>query len=333
MMRATLVLVAFGAWPMAANADQSALSEQQSFRNIPYYTGPDANPVRHVLDVHVPKGQKNFPVIFFVHGGGWVQGNKDHLGVYSVLARTFNRYGIGVVCPNYRLSPEVQHPEHIRDVARAFAWTYKNIHKYGGRNDELFVSGHSAGGHLCALLATDTSYLKAEGLPTNAIKGVMPISGLFTIPAGKMFDVAFGKDSLSHGQASPINHVHADLPPFLILFGDHDLPACDRHGAEAFCKAVRGKGCQAEMREIPSRNHVSILWSAINDTDPAMQDMLSFVMAQVTLDRLSQGDAAAIGDFGSFLARYAEYVALHPKMENKNANHESTKERKHEKGV
>ncbi len=193
-------------------------------------------------------------------------------------------------------------------MARAFAWTYKNIHKYGGRNDELFVSGHSAGGHLCALLATDVSYLKAEGLSTNAIKGVMPISGLFTIPAGSMFDVPFGKDPLVHAQASPINHVHTAMPPFLILFGDHDLPGCDRPGAEAFCKAVRGKGCQAEIHEVPRRNHVSILWSAISDTDPVMQDMLSFVMAQVTLDRLDQGDSAAIRDFGDYLARYVEHV-------------------------
>ncbi len=105
MQRALLVLLAIGTVP--AYADQPANNDQQSFRNIPYYTGPNANPVRHVLDIHVPKGRKDFPVIFFVHGGGWVQGNKDHLGVYSVLARTFNRHGIGVVCPNYRLSPEV----------------------------------------------------------------------------------------------------------------------------------------------------------------------------------------------------------------------------------
>jgi hypothetical protein len=88
---------------------------------------------------------------------------------------------------------------------------------------------------------------------------------------------------------------------------------------------VRGKGCQAETCEIPRRNHVSILWSAINDTDPVMQDMLSFVMAEVTLDRLSQGDLGAIDNFGNFLGRYAEYAALQPNKLNKKANHESTK--------
>lgn len=325
MRRVMVGLLAVGVCTSGAKADQAANAEQQTFRNIAYYHGPDFNSTRHVLDIHVPKRQKDFPVIFFVHGGGWVQGNKDHLGVYSVLARTFNRYGIGVVCPNYRLSPEVIHPEHVRDVARAFAWTYKNIHKYGGRNDELFVSGHSAGGHLCALLATDAGYLKAEGVPPSAIRGVMPISGLFTIPSGHMFDVAFGKDPRVHAQASPINHVHGDMPPFLIFYGDHDLPGCDRPQAEAFCKALRGKGCQAETQEIAHRNHISILWSALNDTDPVMQDMLSFVKAQVTLDRLGQGRPEAIGEFGDYLGRYMEFVARQAKSATNNTKHASAK--------
>ncbi len=169
--------------------------EQQSFRGISYYDGKDADPVRHQLDIHVPKGHKDFPVLFFVHGGGWIQGNKDHLGIYSVLARAFNRHGIGVVCPNYRLSPGVTHPEHIRDVARAFAWTYHNIQRVWRLQEQLFVGGHSAGGHLSALLAVDPRYLKAEGLSLTAIKGAIPLSGLFIIPPEPIFDVAFGKDT------------------------------------------------------------------------------------------------------------------------------------------
>ena len=58
MQRALLVLLATGMAPTAAHADQPANNEQQSFRNIPYCTGPNANPVRHVLDIHVPKGAR-----------------------------------------------------------------------------------------------------------------------------------------------------------------------------------------------------------------------------------------------------------------------------------
>jgi acetyl esterase/lipase len=315
MQRGLVLMMSLaGAQPAAA---EPAVFEQQSFRNIAYYEGPDADSVRHRLDVHVPKGHKDFPVLFFIHGGGWVKGNKDHLGVYTVLARAFNRHGIGVVCPNYRLSPEVMHPEHVRDVARAFAWTYKNIHKYGGRNDELFISGHSAGGHLCALLGTDPTYLKAEGLSLEAVRGVMPVSGLFVIPPDSVFDVAFGKDPKVRRQASPINHVRGDLPPFLVMFGDSDLPFCDRPGAEAFCKALHAQSCRAELCEITHRNHLSILWNATSDTDPVTQAMLSFIMAQVTLDRLGADGPRAVAAFGDYLARYVGYVARHGKKEKK----------------
>jgi len=290
---------------------KTAVFKQQSFRDIAYYQGLDADSKRHKLDVYVPKGQKNFPVLFFVHGGGWIHGSKDQFGIYAVLARAFNRHGIGVVCPNYRLSPDVTHPEHIRDVARAFAWTYKNIHKYGGRNDELFVSGHSAGGHLCSLLATDENYLKAEGLALESIRGALPLSGVFAIPPDAIFDVAFGKGSELRQQASPINHVKSNLPEFLVMYGDNDMPMCDRPFAEAFCKAMQAAQCTAQLCEIPRRNHISILWSAINETDPVTQSMLSFIMAEVTLDRLCQNGPEAIEEFGTYLGRYAEFVARH----------------------
>ena len=86
-------------------------------------------------------------MIFFVHGGAWRHGDKRYLGVYSSLAMCLARHGLGTVVPNYRLSPAVQHPEHIKDVARAFAWTRKHIGNYGGCPDQIFVSGHSAGAH------------------------------------------------------------------------------------------------------------------------------------------------------------------------------------------
>lgn len=287
--------------------------ELQTFRDIAYLEGKDADPVRHKLDVHVPKGHKDFPVVFFVHGGGWIKGNKDHLGVYTMLARTFARHGIGLVSPNYRLSPKAKHPEHIRDVARAFAWTHKNIHKYGGRNDELFVAGHSAGGHLCSLLASDESYLKAEGLSLSAIRGAMPVSGLFIIPEDSFFDIAFGKLPETRNQASPINHVCKAMPPFLIFYGDNDIPSCDGPGAKAFCKAGKDKDCCVEVIEVPRRNHLTILWNAAQETDPVFQSMLSFVMTQVTLDRWNRQGAMALDGFGDYLARYVGHVARNGK--------------------
>jgi acetyl esterase/lipase len=190
--------------------------------NIPYYQGRDAHKVKHKLDLYLPRDKKQFPVVLFVHGGAWILGDKKFFGVHEAVGEMFARHGVGAVLTNYRLSPKVKHPEHIKDVARAFAWVHKNIKKFGGRPDQIFVCGHSAGGHLAALLATDESYLKAEGLTLKAIRGAMPISGVFAIPKG-MFADAFGRDPKVRKEASPINQVRPNCPPFLILYADRDF--------------------------------------------------------------------------------------------------------------
>lgn len=289
---------------------QTAPFEMESHRNIAYHDGPDADAVRHRLDIHVPKGQKNFPVLFFIHGGGWVQGNKDQFGMYSLLARTFARHGIATVCPNYRLSPDVLFPEHPKDVARAFAWTHKNIANYGGRADEIFLSGHSAGGHLAALLATDESYLKQHGLGFRDIQGSMPMSGLMIVPNVPAFAPVFGgNDPFVRWQASPLKHVGAKHPPFLILYGDNDLPSCDRPQAQMFYDALKKNGCQASLIEAEKRNHFSIIMNAAKDTDPVFQAMLGFIEARVTVGRLANEGVEGLDRYTRFLARYAGHIA------------------------
>src|SRR5262249_37999874 len=151
-------------------------------KDLAYYDGPGADKIKHRLDLFLPRGRKDFPVLFFVHGGAWLRGDKGFLGIYSALGTFFARHGVGVAVTNYRLSPAVKHPEHVKDVARAFAWTVRNIARYGGRPDQVFVCGHSAGAHLVALLVTDESYLKQEGLTAQAVRGAIPLSGIYRLP-------------------------------------------------------------------------------------------------------------------------------------------------------
>src|SRR5262245_54947552 len=84
-----------------------------SVLGLAYHEGDGADPVRHKLDLYLPKGVKDFPVLFFVHGGAWRSGTKE---LYGPLGRVFSRNGIGTVVINYRLSPAVQHPAHVQDV-------------------------------------------------------------------------------------------------------------------------------------------------------------------------------------------------------------------------
>jgi acetyl esterase/lipase len=269
--------------PTGGNNIPTVLQDVLVIADVPYYTGKDADPVKHKLDLYLPKGQKDFPVLFFVHGGAWRHGDKRYLGLYSMLGMFWARHGIGAVITNYRLTPTVKHPEHIKDVARAFAWTYKNISRYGGRPDEIFVSGHSAGGHLVALLATDDSYLKAEGLSLGTIKGAVPMSGIYQLSdRNRLFDVTFGTESKVREDASPLFHVSEQAPPFLILYADNDLALCGKDCSETFCRALRDHKCEASALGARDRNHLTILLMAAVEEDPVARAILDFIHAHLT---------------------------------------------------
>jgi acetyl esterase/lipase len=261
-----------------------ALYEVQIKENIPYYDGPDADPVRHKLDVYVPNGRKDFPVLFFVHGGGWVHGDKLFYGAYKILGTFFARRGIGAVIPNYRLSPSVRHPEHIKDVARAFAWAHKHVADFGSRSDQIFACGHSAGGHLVALLAADPHYLKAEGLSPRDIRGVIPISGVYQLSTSVgAFDRAFGSEPRVRLSASPtwqVEHWQAatkDEPPFLIIYGDQDFPLCGKGPSEEFCKALKDHQVEARTLEARGRNHMTVLLAVTLKGDLVSTAVLDFI--------------------------------------------------------
>jgi len=246
----------------------------ETVKDIPYYEGDDADPNKHKLDLYLPKGQKDFPVLFFVHGGSWRSGDRKP---YAPLGTVFAQNGVGAVIISYRLTPKVQHPEHIKDVARAFAWTVNNIAKHGGQPDQIFASGHSAGGHLVSLLGTDESYLKAQKLSFANLKGVIPISGVYTIlPNNKIFEPAFGTDEETVKNASPLRHVHENLVPFCIFYADKDYLTLDKN-AEQMCKALKDCKCEASLTCIKDRDHTSIIRQAVKEDDPTTQAILEFI--------------------------------------------------------
>jgi len=267
----------------------------RELRDVAYFEGKGADCFRHKLDLFVPKGKKDFPVVVLVHGGCWTIGDKSCCGLYSAVGHFLASRGVGVVLPNYRLSPWVKHPEHIKDVARAFAWTHENIGKYGGDPGRLFIGGHSAGGHLAALLASDEQYLKAEGLSRKDIRGVVAVSGVYRIPdkleltlaidgglgtkfelKTNPFDYVFGKDPKGREAASPVCHVCAGLPPFLLVYADNDLPLLPEM-AEEFARTLKDKKCDVELLKVEGRNHNNVMFDAKNGDDPVAKTILDFV--------------------------------------------------------
>ncbi len=296
-MRHALTLLALFAGLLAAapaRAECPARAKSYEVREVSdlaYVDGKDAGD-SHRLDLYLPKGKKDFPVLVFVHGGCWSFGDKSGGGLYPAFARALASQGLGVVLPNYRLSPWVKHPAHVQDVARAVAWTKKNIGDYGGDPKQLFIGGHSAGGHLAALLATDETYLKAEGLSRKDLRGVVAVSGVYRIPdklefpgpnngekvalQSNPFNYVFGRTPKEREAASPISHVSAGLPPFLLLYADMDLPLVPEMTKD-FAAALKEKKCDVTARKIEGRNHNNIVFDSKKADDPVIRAIVEFI--------------------------------------------------------
>ena len=225
------------------------------------------------LDIYQPKGAANAPVLLFVHGGAWLIGSKvfdAHVG------KGFARHGYLTVTINYRVGLQAEHPEHIRDVARAFDWVKRNAAKYGGDPDRVFISGHSAGGHLVALLATNERYLAEVGRSTHEIAGVIPVGGLFRVGATSFIFSGFDSDEEAFLDASPEFHVDADQPPFLLVYAEHELPLLDAQ-AVGFKRELERHGSPVEIFKARGRNHVTIHTNLGRDDDPVTRTMLDFM--------------------------------------------------------
>ena len=236
---------------------------------IPYAGGPGADPARNLLDLYLPKHTAAFATVVFVHGGGYQRGDRTlghNLGV--VLAN----HGVAVASISYRLYPQVKHPAQIQDVARAFAWVKSHIADHGGDPARVHVCGHSAGGHLAALLGTDGSYLAAEHLEPTDIASVLALSGGYRInPIRK--DV-FGDDA-ALAAASPFAHIPGTHPPFVLFYGS--LEKKDRHElSREFRDALLGAHGQAECVMIPDRDHQGLL-DRVAEGDPTASALLQAV--------------------------------------------------------
>jgi acetyl esterase/lipase len=256
--------------PSLAHAEEKKVPyEVEVVKDLSYNSASDADAERHKLDLYLPKGARDYPIFFFIHGGAWRSGNKN---LYAPIGKMFAAQGIAFVATNYRLSPKVKHPAHIEDVARAFAWVVDNLGKRGANLKQVYLSGHSAGGHLAALLATDESYLKTHKRSLADIKAVLPISGVYMV-GGERLARVFGEDGK---KASPMTHVKGKLPPFLILYADKEMAGLGAQ-AEAFARAMRKAKGDIEVKVIKDRDHISIIRNLARPDDEMTTAIVAFI--------------------------------------------------------
>jgi len=246
--------------PTAVTLPSAQISPSvEMLAGISYADGSPDDADKHKLDLYLPRDQKSFPVLMFVHGGSWRSGDRSS---YRALGDRLARAGIGVVIPSYRLMPQNPHPAQIEDVAAAFSWVVQNIAQHGGDVSRIYLSGHSAGAHLAALLALDEKYLGKFGLPRTSIRSVIAMSGVYDLDKIDTFLVA--ADGGDKHDASPAAHAHSGSPPFLISYCQWDYFGLPKQ-ARDFTRALKKNFVGAELLYVPGENHISEVISLVQD--------------------------------------------------------------------
>ena len=203
-------------------------------KDISYVSGSETDTYRLErckLDIYYPENKKDFSTIVWFHGGGMEGGNK-------FIPKELREQGFAVVAVNYRLSPKAKNPAYIEDAAEAVAWVFKNIKKYGGRKDHIFVSGHSAGGYLSLILAMDKKYMAAYGANADSVAAYLPVSGQtvthFTIR--KERGLPDGIPVVD--EYAPVNKARKETAPLVLITGDKHLEMAARYEENALLEAV-----------------------------------------------------------------------------------------------
>jgi acetyl esterase/lipase len=232
------------------------------------------------LDVYRSKQHhESCPVVFQIHGGGWVMGSKDE----QALPLMYQLAEMGFVCvaANYRLSPHATFPDHLIDLKRALVWIKEHVTEYGGNPDFVAVTGGSAGGHLCALMGltqNDPEYQPGFESQDTSVAACVPYYGVY--------DFANRSETMAHDgmleileqrimkgsreeipeawdRASPVTRVGEGTPPFFLIHGGNDtlVPVEEAH---EFRKALGEKSASPHAyAELPGAQHAFELFPSL----------------------------------------------------------------------
>lgn len=211
---------------------QTSLSNYAVATNIPYRSAAEMakNPYmaeRCKLDIYYPRNTKHFSTVIWFHGGGLTGGNKE-------IPEQLQNKDLCVVGVGYRLAPNVSVSDCIDDAAAAVAWVFRNIGTYQGDTTKIFVSGHSAGGYLAAMIGLDVSRLKKYNVDANKIAGLIPFSGQMITHFTERKSRGIPETVAVIDSLAPLHYVRADAPPLLLITGDRELELLGRYEENAY---------------------------------------------------------------------------------------------------
>ncbi|AIF46889.1 alpha/beta hydrolase [Dyella japonica] len=248
------------------------------------------------LDVYTPAHAEHAPVVVFFYGGDWTHGERAW---YRFVGTALAARGVTVVVPDYRKVPQVGLTGFMQDAANAVAWAHAHAHEFGGNADDMFVMGHSAGGQISALLATDPSWLGAHGMHPKDLAGFIGLAGCYDfvpVPADDQDMIgAFGPTPEQQRQGEPVAFVQGAEPPMLLLQGidDHEV---EPSNAISMNRAMVAQHEEVTLKLYPGVGHEILLFALsrpLHGDTPILGDILDFIEMHPAAQPMAQSGAAS----------------------------------------
>ena len=225
------------------------------------------------VDVYRPRRPRSaLPVLVFAHGGAWTNGYKEWMGLMAPAITDFPAIFVSV---SHRLAPEHRYPAPFDDCLAALSWVHRNIADHGGDPRRLYVGGHSSGGHLYALATLRPDASRSAGLAVDSIRGCFPVSARFNM----VFDnpepgttehrhktMLFAPDE-NAALASPFHQIAGNRVPFLLAWGERDIPAIIENGERMF-EALVAHGTPVERLVVDGLDHFEMALELGDPTNP-----------------------------------------------------------------
>ena len=229
--------------------------------DVPFARNSGTDPQRQSMDIYIREGLTDAPVVLYVHGGGWIRGDKTR-ALFKPAYLVPKGYLFASM--NYRFHPEASLAEMATDVASAAIWLKQHAPKYGGDGTRITLMGHSAGGHLVALVGANQIFMEDAGGSLSDLAGVVVIdSAMLNVPArmetaGQSQFRVFGSAPQRWIPVSPWHHVEAGkgMPPYLLFTSDGR--AISQEQAAMLTTKLEQHGIEVSFHEGKGRAHTPL---------------------------------------------------------------------------
>ncbi len=229
------------------------------------------------LDIYAPAHAEHAPVVVYFYGGSWMHGKRQW---YRWMGEALAAQGVVAMVADYRLWPAVRMDGFLHDGADAVRWARDHAAAFGGDPTRLFVMGHSAGGHIAAMLATDAAWLGAVGMKPRDLAGWIGVAGAYDfLPLDEAaFVDMFGSTPDEQARSQPVNFVNGDEPPALLLQGEADTVVYPEE-AISMEGRYRQVGEPVTLKLYPKLGHEKLVFALgpLHRQAPVMQDVMAFI--------------------------------------------------------